>query len=234
MLSSTEPAIVVERKFHGTLLHLSGAQAIVRAACLPDRDFPLGRINSIYFDTPRLRAYEEKANGDHLKRKLRLRWYGRPSELPPHVPAFLELKDRIGIARRKARVNLLLPRELLLSTSFTSPDFHTFLQQHSPALGACLSLEWEPVILISYDRERYLDPTTQSRISIDWNIEATRWNPKRFPWASPIHLHDLVCEFKNPQCLPPRWSPSMLQLGLHLASFSKYGECMRRLSSGIP
>ena len=41
-------------------------------------------------------------------------------------------------------------------------------------------------------------------------------------------------EFKNRGGSPPRWSEALQGAGLRLRSFSKYGECMLRITNGIP
>ena len=227
-------AYVNERKFAGTRLHLEPVAALLGARCLPDGEFPEGVVNSIYFDTPRLRSYREKDDGDFLKTKVRLRWYGRDEELGESVPAFLELKYRIGSARDKVRLELAVPRSLLLDTPYGSGAFADFLAAHSAALGEPLAIGWTPAVQITYDRLRYIDEPSGSRVSVDWNIRAPRFDPVRFPWAVPVELDDLVCEFKNPGGTPPPWAETMLRLGLRLGSFSKYGECMRRLAAGEP
>ena len=234
MLSFPPSAYVHERKFSGTRLHLEPVVALLDARCLPDGVYPEGTVNSIYFDTPRLSSYSEKANGDHLKTKVRLRWYGHDDELPVSVPAFLELKRRIGSARDKSRLELDVPRSLLLDTPYSDGAFTDFLAAHSAELDEPLAIGWEPVVQISYERLRYVDEPSGSRVSVDWDICAPRFNAVRFPWASPVELDDLVCEFKNPGGTPPPWAETVVHLGLRLGGFSKYGECMRRLAEGEP
>lgn len=234
MPSHSQTAYMNERKFSGNLLHLEPVTALLGARCLPDGEYPMGTVNSIYFDTMRLRSYLEKANGDHLKMKVRLRWYGRDEELGETVPAFLEIKRRIGSAREKTRLALDVPRSLLLDTPFSEGAFADVLATHSAAIDEPLFIGWSPVIQISYERLRYVDKPSGSRVSVDWNIRAPRFDDARLLGAAPVELGDLVCEFKNPGGTPPPWSGEMLHLGLRLGSFSKYGECMRRLAAGEP
>ena len=71
-----------------------------------------------------------------------------------------------------------------------------------------------------------------SRVALDWDIRAERFNQTLFPWAAPVRLDALVCEFKNAGGTPPSWSALMMAAGLRIGRFSKYGECMSRLLSG--
>ena len=101
-LPSGEQGLANERKFAGDARAQPFVAALLDARLLPDRYHPEDRINSFYFDTPDLRSWAEKDNGDNLKTKIRVRWYGRPEELSGDVPVYLEAKHRVGAARRKA------------------------------------------------------------------------------------------------------------------------------------
>ena len=150
-LASQEHGLVNERKFVGDRLDLPFVLALLDARLLPDRYHETGRINSVYFDTPGLRAWDEKANGDNLKRKVRARWYGRPEELGPETPVFLELKHRIGAARRKERIGVAAPTDLLLRAPLSDPRWPALFAAHAEALGEPVGPEWSPVCRIEYD-----------------------------------------------------------------------------------
>lgn len=234
MLSSLEHNLVNERKFAGSTTCLPQALSILEARCAPDDWFATGVVNSIYFDTPGLGAYWEKANGDNIKTKIRIRWYGPESELPEEVPVFIEVKGRLGSARNKVRTETKAPRTLVASTSFEGDELPDFLATQSGALGVPISRDWRPVCCITYNRRRYFDTPSMSRVSIDWNIRADRFNHVVFPWAQPVALDKMVCEFKNQGGAPPPWAEHMLAAGLRFGSFSKYGECMEQLKTGGP
>ena len=231
-LPSQVPGLVNERKFAGDVRAQPFVAALLDARLLPDRYHPEDRVNSIYFDTPDLRCWAEKDNGDNLKTKIRLRWYGRPEDLSGEVPVFLEAKHRIGSARRKARIDLTAPADWLRTVALDDPSLPAFLARHSVELDEPVLSGWTPVCLISYDRIRYNDLRKRTRVSVDWNVRADRFNETLFPWATPVALDEMVCEFKNRDGDPPFWAEAMLRAGLRLRSFSKYGECMRRLVTG--
>ena len=232
LLPSQAPAYVNERKFAGPVHARTRVAALLDARCLPDREHPAGRINSVYFDTPDLRAKAEKDNGDNLKTKVRLRWYGRREELGGEVRLFVELKRRVGSARSKERLDTVVPADWIADTPLDDPSFPAFLARQAERLGEPLGPAWSPVCRIVYDRLRYDDPLGGSRVALDWNIRADRFNESRFPWAVPVALDEMVCEFKNPGGIPPAWAEEMVRAGLRLRSFSKYGECMARLCEG--
>ena len=232
MLPSLEENLVNERKFSGSVLAFGRALTILESYCSPDDWYAAGVVNSIYFDTPGLSSYWEAENGDNVKAKVRLRWYGLPDDLAENVPAFIEVKGRFGSARRKSHQETVAPRKLLVETPLDRWEMADFLFERSAGIGIPLSRELRPVCVISYSRRRYFDSPTKSRIALDWDIRAERFNTALFPWATPVHLDSLVCEFKNKGGTPPGWSALMANAGLRIGRFSKYGECMSRLLSG--
>lgn len=222
---------VNERKYVGDVVDRGFVLGLLDAWLPPDRRYGRGHVNSVYFDTPGLRSWEEKANGDNLKRKVRARWYGRAGELGREVPVFLELKHRMGSARRKIRVETHAPRELLAEAPLSDPAWGRLFAGEAERLGEPVGPEWEPVCRIEYDRVRYDDIESGSRVAVDWNI-AGEPNGERFPWAGRVELGALVCEWKNRGGNPPRWTEALQNAGLRLRSFSKYGECMTRIANG--
>ena len=232
MLSSLEDNLVNERKFSGNVLALGRALTILESYCSADDLYAAGVVNSIYFDTPGLAAYRETENGDNVKTKVRLRWYGTPNEQPAMIPAFIEVKGRFGSARRKSHQEVAVPRDILLDAPLEGWGISDFLFTSSSGLGVPLSRELRPVCVISYNRRRYFDTPTKSRIALDWDIRAERYNTSIFPWGTPVHLDSLVCEFKNKGGTPPGWAALMMNAGLCIGRFSKYGECMSRLLAG--
>lgn len=231
-LPSGEQGLANERKFAGDARAQPFVAALLDARLLPDRYHPEDRINSFYFDTPDLRSWAEKDNGDNLKTKIRVRWYGRPEELSGDVPVYLEAKHRVGAARRKVRVETTAPASWLVSVALDDPSLPAFLARHADALGEPVLSGWAPTCCITYDRIRYNDLRKHTRVSVDWNVRADRFNETLFPWAVPVALDEMVCEFKNRDGEPPFWAEAMHRAGLRLRSFSKYGECMRRLVTG--
>ena len=234
LLPSQMPGLVNERKFLGDARDRPFVLALLDAHLQPDRHYGTGHVNSVYFDTPGLRAWAEKANGDNLKRKVRARWYGRPGDLAsPATPVFLECKHRIGSARDKRRLEVTVPSDFLRHARLSDPAWNALFASHAADLGEPVGPEWAAVCRIEYDRVRYDDPENASRVSVDWNIAAFP-DTERFPWAAPVALGDIVCEFKNRGGSPPRWAEALHNAGMRLRSFSKYGECMERITRGIP
>lgn len=232
MLGSLERDLVNERKFSGSALALPRVLSVLETYCSADDWYASGVVNSIYFDTPGLAAFNESENGDNVKSKVRLRWYGLPGDVPPEAQAFIEIKDRFGSSRRKLHREMKAPRSLLLDAPLEGCELSDFLFENTAAMGLGLSRELRPVCCISYSRRRYFDTPTRSRVALDWDIRSERFNRVLFPRATPVRLDAVVCEFKNAGGIPPEWSEHMVCAGLRIGRFSKYGECMARLISG--
>ena len=225
--------LVNEVKFVGDEALANQAGALLDAVCLPDGEYPEGRINSIYFDGPARISLAEKVDGDNLKLKVRIRWYGRPAGAEAtEIPVFIEAKRRLGSARRKARVAVPAPAQWIAETPLDDDRLTAFLYRHAAALGEEIPLNLAPVLCISYERRRFRCPQTGSRIALDRNIRAGRINPRQFPVTAPVHLDRAVCEIKTRGQPLPGWTEALYRVGFRQRSFSKYGECMNRVLLG--
>lgn len=231
-----EPALTCERKFVSDRVPASSVVAVLSAWCIPDGQYPIGELESIYFDDTLLSSYREKINGDALKRKVRIRWYrnGRKSA-SGLVPSFLELKDRIGAARDKARFCFEAPVDDLEDRPLCDPWYAELLREQAARAGFAISPQLVPSVAIRYRRHRFVCPVTLSRISVDYCVVCTRGNsalfncPQRF---SDMRLGLTICEGKSPTVRSWPFSGSLAQLGMRLESFSKYGYFIDRILQG--
>ena len=152
------------------LVHL--ARRRLDNVCRRDVQFPAAVVWTIYYDTPALVSLGEKINSDYLKRKIRVRWY---SDLEGRVtgPAFVEAKLRIGTRRSKVRARLPYPAEEIATWDLQDPRLQSF-----PLLlreqGISGQESWQPMMLIRYRRDRFVEPLTRSRVSLDADIAARR------------------------------------------------------------
>ena len=83
--------------------------------CIPDPAYHTGTVSSIYYDTPALSLYDEKRNGDFLKCKVRLRWYGDLEKVAPEigVSCYFETKQKFGALCGKERMELKISAKRL-------------------------------------------------------------------------------------------------------------------------
>lgn len=193
-----------------------------------DRQYPEGVITSCYYDTPNLDSYQESADGEFTKQKLRLRWYGDPVD--PYAGVWLEVKSRDGARSTKQRVRypstgvpnqlgLIIPerdelaRRLRDLTGFTTLPVEPTLQ---------------PTALIRYRRIRWQSSDGAVRASLDTDVCTA--NPRGVPvWLA---VPDgSVLELKSSGDLPPHIA-HLGRLGLRRTAHSKYALAIETLYGG--
>jgi len=114
-MADEAPQFRHERKFAIRGLTASEVTATVRhhpALFFPE--FAPRTINNIYFDTPDLRNYHQNVEGDRVRAKLRVRWYGALFGALPK--AVLEQKKKLGLLGTK-RTAVLRPFEFRPGTA---------------------------------------------------------------------------------------------------------------------
>ena len=154
-----------ELKFTMPAARAQLARRRLETLCRRDPEFPSAIVWTIYYDTPALVSLGEKVNSDYLKRKIRVRWY---SDLEGRVtgPAFVEAKLRVGTRRSKARARLPYPADEIARW-----DLQDTRLQRLPLLlrdqGVLGQDSWQPMMLLRYRRDRFIEPLTQSRVSLD-------------------------------------------------------------------
>jgi hypothetical protein len=190
------------------------------SSCTADPRFPEGSVTSVYFDTPSFALLREKIDGDCDKRKVRARCYDGPGH------AYVEIKYRFGATREKLRLETSLSGERLARCRLEDGDV-TALLEPLRAADSRLPMPLHPMLVVRFHRQRFVDPMSGSRVSIDDEIVVPAVNRSFFAGCSPHPLPFAVVEVKGPA---PRLPPSLsglLGLGLARASISKYAECYR-------
>lgn len=193
----------------------------------PDAEYDRGVISSIYYDTPGLDLYDEKRNSDYLKTKIRLRWYGtiEPGRQAP-VSCFLEVKRKIGAVRDKQRIPLQIAAASLRDDPFSDPEIFALprlLDEHGLGVGRDVI----PLLVISYERRRYVDPETKARIALDTNIRCPQARALAIaPSQATLRLGVLEVKSRSRQ-LPPVLHD--IGADLRREAFSKYALCYESL-----
>ncbi len=229
-----------ERKLVAPAPMAAFARDVLRHHCMPDPLHPGGLIESIYFDTPRLAAYWEKANGDNLKRKIRVRWY--PTADPASAPrtpagrdtirAFFEIKDRLGAAREKLHRGFQMDADLLQYASLNDPDLLRPIRRQAQAMDVAMAELIVPTLAIRYHRCRFVCPVTGTRVSLDTALVSDRCNPDLMPATETRYSGQIVCEAKSSAHRVWPWSETLFRLGFRPCSFSKYGEFINQRIQG--
>ena len=190
----------------------------------PDPAHPVGLVSSIYFDTPELEYMKEKVNSDYLKTKIRARWYRDPSGDFGEDRVFAEAKFRIGTRRDKVRRITKIHSSWIERQELTRSSLREIPRQLRSE-GVLMHQPLLPLLLVSYHRRRYIDPCSETRISLDTNISVVRGNPQfALPWTAKS-LRQAVVEVKGPTRRLPASLRLLPKLSCHRGSFSKFAAC---------
>ena len=183
--------------------------------CYPDR-----KINSIYFDNSKYSSLEESIEGNSIRKKIRLRWYGT-KKIP--TPARLEIKNKRGLLSWK---NFHKARYEVFTSAKSWPNF---IQAKEVSVQNIFPLKnLAPKSIVSYDRSYFSSFDKKIRVTIDRNIKTfsqIRSSRPNFKYGR-CHLNLIILEIKieeqNHKLL------DKIKKDLHFTSmrFSKYCESL--------
>ncbi|MGD8328523.1 MAG: VTC domain-containing protein [Acidobacteriota bacterium] len=197
--------------------------------CPPDPKYPTGLVTSIYYDNRDAELLRAKINSDFIKYKVRARWYGDPRSGAVLEPAFIELKRKVGGRRFKTRLPLDVPAAQIAAARPSTLLLRRLLaglREQGHWAGADL----QPFLRIGFRRHRFIEPTTGSRISVDFDIRGCSVNPALLPQSNPAALAHAVIEVKGPAAELPRRLAWLRDMGCQPDSFSKYARCFLKIT----
>jgi hypothetical protein len=241
----------VEQKYFVLPHRVASAFALLRRTCRAEATYPVGQVNSLYFDTPDLDQHERSISGERTKDKIRIRWYGvehdphrtsagagviaaaggsgiaEGSDREPLVEVWLELKSREGFAATKQRLALDVPAGTLafaaLPRGIVSP---TTLTGTLAGFGFIPRRPLVPVVAISYWRYRFVEPETGFRVSIDSHIRSSVVLPGVGRGERGLELPGAVVEIKGPVFDMPRALRQIVEIGTSWTRYSKYSSSL--------
>ena len=190
--------------------------------------YPEGVITSCYYDTPQLDSYQESADGEFAKAKLRLRWYGDPVD--PYAGVWVELKTRSGMRSAKQRFRFAssgIPNALGLIIPERRELAHR-LRELGELGSLFLDPTLEPIAIIRYRRIRWESTDRSLRASLDTTVRVAA--PLGAPVWRPI-IDGSVLELKSQGDLPPQLA-HFERLGMRRAAHSKYALAVELLYGG--
>jgi len=219
----TSPAQRFERKFFIMPKNIGFAYSLLRQFCRPDKDYPLSAVHSLYFDTYDLDQYNRSASGDFYKNKVRIRWYDEENIMGDSVPVFIELKTRQGFASSKQRERMVVPVEDIGPSRLVKGIVSkTVLSNTIAGFGFFAESPLRPVIRISYNRYRFNEMLTGTRVSLDYNIHSTIVAPDLGHSEHDLRLEGGVIEVKRPSIELPVTLRKMRILDTDWSRYSKY------------
>ena len=206
--------------------------ARMRALMTPDPHMPSADgylISSLYFDDMQESAYYEKLSGSADRKKYRMRIYnGDLSRIR------LECKHKVAdrIEKRSAPLDEATYRALMRG------DASVLAEQEHPLCremyGLCASRRMTPRVVVSYLREAYVHPLSNTRVTFDKQLRAG-WTGEAmlrqmaddvpvFPTGEFPYPEAVILEIKYDEFIP-KFITDALQTGGTLLAASKYVLC---------
>ena len=216
-----------ERKFFVPPGKTAFARSVLSHLCLRDSKYPHGVVNSLYFDTPDLDHFQKSDDGSYEREKIRIRWYDNPSGLEGMVPVYLELKCKRGFASKKQRRKIFVPVERLKKIRDDSTIINRNLMSRTLSeFGYFPEDHFIPVILIAYERFRFTEILTGTRLSFDWKICSSLTARGMGHSEARLMLEGGIIEIKGPSMDIPMSLQTLKILGTDWTRFSKYAGCL--------
>jgi hypothetical protein len=216
----------MERKFYLPSQKLDLAKSLLHHLCRMDGEYPSEQINSLYFDTLDLDEYQRSLSGDHSKRKVRIRWYGK-SQDNETVTAFLELKSREGFASTKQRLKLQVPTEKIFANHLCKGIIPGGLLSSVLASFGYFPTELlRPVIKITYWRYRFREILSGCSVSLDTHIRSVMVAGEIGNGENEMEFPGGVIEIKGKDIEIPLTLRNLNILEIDWTRFSKYTACL--------
>lgn len=210
--------------------HESYSSAAVKRSldrtCIADKEFQNNIVSSVYFDTHDWLFASEKASSDYLKTKVRLRWYQKPSNENHNNTSkcFLEFKRKIGSKREKLRIPMPFDGHHALEALQQDENQALIRQEIAEKAPDLLGYDIEPRFMVHYNRHRYFETFSRTRISLDTQIQAFSVDRGFAQVFSKIRLNQSVLEVKGDCEDLPLALRNLNAVNLKKAAFSKYYE----------
>lgn len=191
-------ALALQRDIHGT--NASGSYS----------------IHSLYFDDLYDSRVMEKADGIEYHQKFRLRTYAGGQTR-------LEHKTKVGNLTNKE--SIWVSSEL--ETALMNRDFERLYQRldHPMIEQMVIRMKLDdlrPILSIDYDREAYIYPEGDVRITFDKNIVTYLWEREHLFKHKVLEPRNLILEVKYTEILPEFIRKLVFFKNFQLISYSKY------------
>ncbi len=189
------------------------------------------RVNSIYLDSNQFHTFEDWANANSNRFKLRMRFY----DVDPDTPVFLETKRRVGTCILKQRCGIRkAAAPLILAGQFPPHDLLVSPQAKAHAalehfLTLTCRLQAKPKALTTYLREAYIAPNDPGvRVTLDREVRIAPRHTLDFDLRLPQYVQPfgdrVILELKFNNRFPG-WFREMIQnYNLREGGAAKYCE----------
>ena len=173
--------------------YLALINSLIRSKLFFRTQYPLRKVNSIYFDTYDYNSIRENLDGVSNKKKIRIRWYGDKNTTKNPI---IETKSKKGFETKKESMPI---REL--------HDLKVFNLKNLKILKETINSKLKqkkiiyPVLTTHYQREYFISLNGKIRATIDYDLKSVFLNN--------LSQIDIIKNFKNICILEFKYSTSL-------------------------
>lgn len=192
-----------------------------------DYDFHAGAdgkytIQSLYFDDNRNTCARDNVSGEGKRFKYRIRYYGSEAET-----LWLEKKEKKNSGCFKRKCSLLIQEyQNIIDGKVMDVFWGTQEQLLKEFCIDIVTRGFNPKVIISYQREAFVEPIANIRITLDYNISASseigRFLNGGYFRIPVMEKEKHILEVKFDEVLPSYIKTALQSDGLLQQSFSKY------------
>ena len=168
-------------------------------------------VNSIYYDNDFFNSVIQNLDGNEIKKKIRLRWYGSDCLIKN---LFLEIKSKKGMVTQKRKIDLK-ETNIKLNSSLLKKIQTNILKKYPNFLGQ------HPFTKVRYNRTYFISQDNNVRATIDKNISYQKINNYKIETQS-FNDNDLILEFKYNTEFDNYVRNNLKNISLRLSKNSKF------------
>ena len=173
--------------------YLAMINSLLRSKLFFRTQYPLRKVNSIYFDTQDYVSIRQNLDGVSNKKKIRIRWYGNKNIINKPI---IEIKSKKGFETKKESISIkeLNNLNLLnLDNLKTIQEILNFKLKQKKVI--------HPVLTTHYEREYFISLNGKIRATIDYDLKSIFLNN--------LSQIDIIKNFKNICILELKYSTSL-------------------------
>ena len=194
--------------------YLALINALIRSKLFFRTQYPLRKVNSIYFDTNKYTSIRENLDGVSSKKKIRIRWYGDKNIIKNGM---IEIKSKKGFETKKESMSI---REL--------HDLNLFKLKNLKILKDILNTKLKnkkiiyPILTTHYEREYFISLNGRIRATIDYNLKSVFLNNSSQIDIIKNFKNICILELKYPTSLDKYVRKNLKDISLRLSKNSKF------------
>ena len=194
--------------------YLALINALIRSKLFFRTQYPLRKVNSIYFDTNKYTSIRQNLDGVSNKKKIRIRWYGDKNIIKNGM---IEIKSKKGFETKKESMSI---REL--------HDLNLFRLKNLKILKDILNTKLKnkkiiyPILTTHYEREYFISLNGRIRATIDYNLKSVFLNNSSQIDIIKNFKNICILELKYPTNLDKYVRKNLKDISLRLSKNSKF------------